>query len=264
MLFQPVVLLPTLCSSCCSWWSSTLWKSLCLTGVTLWISCSNHSFNFCWLVYDHLLLASQALFKCSCHCLRVVAVTVLTPYTFTSIAAHNIGIICNLSWWDSVANCLCTLASMDINISCYQKPFDSGNNPLSVFSGSLRDWSKWFCWVTSRETLQNSHTAPMTMISETMSASVVSPFLGQTSLGVLFTSSVVIIPWISFACLELLCNKSSCLEKRCRPWYQGTYVNQLSNWSLMSLTFTNFSRQFNMSFTNPRSSWYNSSGCQTQ
>jgi hypothetical protein len=87
--------------------------------------------------------------------------------------------------------------------------------------------------------------------------------LEQSRIGVQYTASVLIMPRITSPCQELLFIELNGYGKCWRCGYRGTDVYQLSNWSLTFLAFRYLCSQCNKSLTKPKSSWYNSSGCQS-
>jgi len=235
---------------------------LCLAGVTWWISRSNHSIVLCRSAYDHMVAPGRALFRRSRRCHRSDVATFSAPYSWSSIAARILWIICTRKWSDSLANGSGTVAFADIDIVCSRMaPFFLWN-PFRVSSSAARDRSEWFCWLTRGENSHNACTAPITISSEAVSAALFPAFWERSWIGAQCTASVLIMPQISFPWQEPLFIESNGFERRWRPGYRGTDVNRLSNWSFTSLAFRYLSSQCNKPSTKPRSSWCISSGCQ--
>jgi hypothetical protein len=82
--------------------------------------------------------------------------------------------------------------------------------------------------MTSRENSHNALTAPVTISSEAVSATVFPASWELSRIGAQFTASVLIMPWTSFLCQEPFLIASKGLGKRWRPGYRGNVVNQLS------------------------------------
>jgi len=139
-------------------------------GVVWWISCYNRSIALLRSASEHVVAACLALFRRTWNCLHFDVVTISAPYTRTSIAAQIIEIYCSCNWWDSITNCSFTLvfAHFDIFWSLTTPVFLS--NPSSVSSSTMRDKSEWFCSLTRRENSHNTHTTPITISSEAVSA----------------------------------------------------------------------------------------------
>ena len=249
-------------ASCHSWCWDHSSKSQLLTGVTWWISRSYCSFAHWWSASDHLVAACWVQLRRTWNCLYWVVVTMSGSYTGISITSQIVWSCCSRNWWDTVANCSSTLAFADLDIFCCRKaPFFLWNR-FSASSSAVRDRSEWFGWLTSRGNSHNAHTAPITILSEGVSATVFSTSLEQSRMGAQFPASDLIMPRISFPCHELLFIKSNSLERFWRPRYRGTDVNRLSNWSLTLLAFRYLSSQCNKSLTKPKTSCCDSSGCQ--
>jgi len=124
MLLEPIALVPTSCNSCRWWCWNTLSKSLCLAGVTWWISCFNRSIARRQSAYDHMVAACQALFGRTWNCCRFDVVPCSAPYTWNSIAVWILWIFCLRNWWDSIAKCSSTFAFADFYIIWFRKaPF---------------------------------------------------------------------------------------------------------------------------------------------
>jgi len=137
-------------------------------------------------------------------------------------------------------------------------------NCFSTTSSALRDRLEWLCWLTSREKSHNTHTAPITMSSEAVSATLFPSTLEQTSSGVQSAESILIMPQISCPYQLTLFGELNGLEKCWRAGYCGTNVNPLPKWSLTFLTFRNLCSKCNKSLIKTKSSWGNSSVYQSQ
>jgi len=147
-------------------------KTLRLAGVTWWISRYNHSIALCWSASDHMVAACWAVFRRTWNCLRFDVLTFTAPYSWICISAWILWIFRSRKWWDSFADSSSTLAFTDFDIFWPRKaPFILWNQ-FSGSSGAVRDRSKWFCWLTSRENSHDARTAPITISSEAVSATV--------------------------------------------------------------------------------------------
>jgi len=212
---------------------------------------------------DHLVGPRQALFRRTWNCLHFDIVTFTAPYTRTSIAVWIVWIFCSRDWWDSIAKCSFTLAFADIDIFWSWQATFFFWNPFSASSSAVRDRSVWCCWLPSRENSHNAPFDPITISSEAVSTGVFRSSLQQSRIGVQFIASVLIMPWFSSPCQELHFVESSRLEKDWSAGYRGNDVYQLSNWSLTFLAFRYLSSQCNKFLTKLKSSWCNSSGCES-
>jgi len=170
--------------------------------------------------------------------------------------------MCSHNWWDSVANRSSSLAFADFGIFSSRIICFFWYDRLSASSCASRDRSERCCWLRSREDWHIIHTASITIWSEAFCPAVFPPSLEQSRIGAKFTASVLIIPRISLPCQVHLCNESMGSEKCWRPGYCGTDVNRLSTWSFKFLASRYLSSQRNKSWTQPRSSWCNWSGCE--
>jgi len=226
--------------------------------------CCNYSIALCRSASDHMVAACRGLFRRTWNCLHLDVVTFSAPYSWTSIAARILWIICSPKWWDSLANGSSILAFADFDIFWSRMAPYFLCNCFCASSSAARDRSEWFCWLTSWENSHNTRIAPITILTEAVSTALFPASWEQARIGAQFTTSGLIMPRISFPCQEQLFIESNGLEKSWRPGYRGTDVNWLSNWSLRLLALRFLSSQCNKSLTKPRSSWCNSSGCQSR
>ena len=263
VLLRPVALFLTSWNSCRLWCWKNSSKSMHLTDVIWWISHSSHSIALSRSTSDHLVATCWALVRRTWNCLRFNVVTFSATYTWTSIAAHSLWILCSRKWWDLLANIIFTLAFADFNIFWSQKASFCLLNRISTLSSAVRNWSEWFCWLTSRENSPNARSVPITIFSEAVTVGVLPSSYEQSGIGTQLTDSVLNMRRICLPYQELLFIESNDLEKRWRPRYRGTDVNRLSNWSLTFLAFWYLSSQCNKSLTRPKSNWCISSGCQS-
>ena len=209
-----------------------------------------------------MVAACRALFRCTWNCLLFDVVTFSALYSWTSIAARILWIFCSSKWWDSLANSSSTWAFPDFDIFKSREAHCCVWNHFTASSTSARNWSKWFCSLTSTENSHNARTTSFARSSEAVTATDYPASSEQSTSGAEFTASVLFMLRISFPSQELLFIKSDGVEKHWRPGYWGTDVNWFSNWSLTFQGFRYLRSQCNKSFTKPRSSWCNSSCCQ--
>jgi len=264
MLPGPVASVPTSSNGHRLWYRNDFSTSLHVAAVTWWISRSNRSITLCRWASDYMVASGRTQFRHTWNCLHFDVVTFSASYSWTSIAAWILWIVCSHHLWDSLANWFATLAFAVFGIFCSRKALFLLKNRFSASCSAVRDRLEWFCWLTSRENSHNTRTSPITISSEAISATVFPPSWEQSRIGAQFTASVLIMPQMSFPCQEPLLIESNGVEKRWKPGYRGTNVNRLSNWALTFLAFRYLSSQCNKSLTKPRSSWWNSSGCQRQ
>ena len=240
---------PISCNSRRGWFCNNLSRSSRLTAVTWCISHSNRSFAVYQSPSDLAVAACWALFRCTWNCLGFGIGTFLAQYTRTSIAMLIISIFCSCNWWDSVANCLSTLALADFNIFYSRNAHICFYIRFSSSSHAVRDRSEWFCWLTSRENSHNACTAPITISSQAVSTGVILSSLERSRIVAQFSTSVVIMPGISVPCQERLSIESNASEKHWGPGYDGTDLNWLPNRSLTFLAFRYLNSQYNKSLT---------------
>jgi len=263
VLAGPVGLVLTSCNSCRSWcWNDWL-KSSRLTGVIWSISCSSRSFPISSSAFNHFIAACWTLFRCTQNFLCPGIVTFSAPYTWPCIAAQVWWIICSRNWWSSLANSSSTLNFGEFDIFYSPKAPISFHNPFCVWPSAVRDRSEWFCGLTSGEKIHYACIAPITIASEADSAADFQSSLEKSRIRAQFTSSLLMMPRISSPCQELLVIESNDLGNHCRGEYHGTDVNRVSNSSLTFLAFRYLSSQCNKAWTKPKSSWCDSSSCQS-
>jgi len=121
-----------------------------------------------------------------------------------------------------------------------------------ALSSTLRDKSKWVCWLTGRENEDNSCTASNTIASEAISATDFPSSLEQSGNVAKCTASVFTMCRISIPNWELLRNKFIRWDKCCKPWYRGSDVNLLSKYSFIFFPFRYLSSQVIFLQLNPR------------
>jgi len=247
--------------SCRLWCWNTLLKWSCLAVVTSWILHPNWSFALCQSASDYLVEPCQALFRCTSECVWLLELNVAAPYTWTTIVVRTGLNFCSYNKWDFLANFSSTLAFTDANIFSFQIEHFFYLNSFRESSSTVRDGRKRFCWRTSRENSHTSHSIPIAISLEDISAIVFLSLFMLLRIGVQLTTSVLIMQRIMSCYQQLLFTELNTSELRGKPGSSGTHVTWLLKSSSKFLAYWYLSRQYNMSLTQPKSSWCNSSGC---
>jgi hypothetical protein len=89
----------------------------------------------------------------------------------------------------------------------------------------MRDTPEGFCWPTSRENAHYAHTATIAFESEVVTAGVFPSPLELSRVGVQFTATDLIMPWLILHCQEFLLIEFNGFETCRSPGYGCSNVN---------------------------------------